>query len=74
LSENKSYGGQLWPDNGETDLMEHVGYEPTKMTSTVHTQTNDHMNNKQLTNAVDVNDATTQFKVYTCKCDTVFLC
>jgi hypothetical protein len=45
--------------------MEQVGFDPLTIISTVHTQANNHMNNNQPTASVDVNDATTQYQIYT---------
>lgn len=60
-----TYSNKYWPDNGEIDLMEQVGYEPTRIHSSVHTQANNHMSNNHPTNSVNVPDATRKFKVYT---------
>jgi len=49
--------------------MEQVGYEPTRIHSSVHTQANNHMSNNQPTNSVSVHDATLRFKVYTLQWD-----
>ncbi|CAF1611113.1 unnamed protein product, partial [Adineta ricciae] len=43
LPERQNYGGAYWPDNGEIDLMEQVGYDPQRIHSTVHTKANNHM-------------------------------
>lgn len=40
MPQNQSYGTTLWPDNGEIDIMEYVGYEPSKVHGTVHTDKN----------------------------------
>ncbi len=37
LSSEKKYKPNNWPQNGEIDLMEHVGYEPGMVHATVHT-------------------------------------
>lgn len=36
LPEKFTYGVNYWPDNGEIDIMEYVGYEPAKIHGTVH--------------------------------------
>jgi beta-glucanase (GH16 family) len=36
MPEAKSYGTGMWPDNGEVDIMEYVGYDPGKIYGTVH--------------------------------------
>lgn len=39
------YGG--WPESGEIDIMEHVGYDPNKIHGTVHTEAFNHSINTQ---------------------------
>ncbi len=45
--------------------MEQVGYDPSRIHSTVHTKANNHMLNNHPSNSVIVSDATTNFKIYT---------
>jgi beta-glucanase (GH16 family) len=40
LPQNHNYGTLDWPDNGEIDIMEYVGYMPGKIFGTVHTNKN----------------------------------
>ncbi len=40
------YGG--WPDSGEIDIMEHVGYDPNNVHTTLHTAAYNHMLNTQI--------------------------
>ena len=61
----QTYGNVYWPDNGEIDLMEQVGYDPLRIVSSVHTKANNHMNNNHPSNGVTVNNAVTDFNVYT---------
>ena len=65
LPQTRSYGNAYWPDNGEIDVMEQVGFEPNKVVSSVHTGAFNHMKNSQPTNGVEVQDACDNFKVYT---------
>jgi licheninase len=65
LPEKQIYGNAYWPDNGEIDLMEQVGYDPLRIHSTVHTQANNHMKNTHPSNSIIVNDAISNFKIYT---------
>ncbi|UJR11625.1 hypothetical protein I4U23_015806 [Adineta vaga] len=65
LPQIKSYGNAYWPDNGEINVMEQVGYDPTKIASSVHTAVFNHMKHTQPTNGVHVSDACTDFKIYT---------
>jgi len=40
LPEQKVYGTSYWPDNGEIDIMEYVGYNPGIVYGSVHTDQN----------------------------------
>lgn len=40
LPENVIYGSNYWPDNGEIDIMEYVGYQPNIIYGSVHTNKN----------------------------------
>jgi beta-glucanase (GH16 family) len=42
LPTNQTYGTQYWPDNGEIDIMEHVGFDPTVIHGTIHTKSFNH--------------------------------
>jgi beta-glucanase (GH16 family) len=50
--------------------MEHVGYDPSRIHSTVHTKANNHMLHNHPTNAVIVGDAVSTFKIYTLEWNT----
>lgn len=65
LPQHHSYGDKKWPDNGEINIMEQVGFDPLKIHSSVHTKAHNHKDNSHPTNHVIVNDATTNFKIYT---------
>ncbi|CAF3470827.1 unnamed protein product [Rotaria sp. Silwood2] len=65
LPQTQSYGNAYWPDNGEIDIMEQVGFEPNKIVSSVHTAAFNHMRGSQPTNSVHVHDACDNFKIYT---------
>jgi beta-glucanase (GH16 family) len=62
-----SYGG--WPHSGEIDIMEHVGYDPDTVHSTVHTTKFNHMIGTQVGKPIYVKTATTGFHVYTTEWD-----
>lgn len=57
-----SYGG--WPDSGEIDIMEHVGYEPNKIYGTVHTKAFNHSIDTQKGGEIEVLDCEEQFHTY----------
>jgi beta-glucanase (GH16 family) len=40
MPQQQTYGTNLWPDNGEIDIMEYVGYIPGVIYGTVHTNKN----------------------------------
>lgn len=40
LPEYVVYGSNYWPDNGEIDIMEYVGYQPSLVFGSVHTNQN----------------------------------
>ncbi len=53
-----TYGNGGWPDNGEIDIMEHVGYDPEVIHASIH------CDNSNATNTLYVKDATAAFHVY----------
>jgi beta-glucanase (GH16 family) len=53
-----------WPDDGEIDIMEHVGYNPGIVHATVHTKSFNHIIGNQKTNTIAVPDFDTQFHIY----------
>ena len=59
---NQGDGG--WPDNGEIDIMEHVGYDPGIVHATVHTHTYNHVMGTQKGGAMPVPNALTLFHNY----------
>lgn len=62
LSSDENYGS--WPSSGEIDIMEHVGYDPNKIHSSVHTSAYNHIRNTQKTAIKVIPDATDSFHVY----------
>ncbi len=67
LSSDNTYGG--WPKSGEIDIMEHVGYDPDTVHSTVHTWQYNHTKGTQVGKPIAVKTATTQFHIYTTEWD-----
>ncbi len=67
LPTKNNYGG--WPGSGEIDIMEHVGYDPGIIHSTVHTTAYNHVKKTQVGRQVNVNSAMSDFHVYATEWD-----
>ncbi|WP_339737462.1 glycoside hydrolase family 16 protein [uncultured Sunxiuqinia sp.] len=67
LPTENTYGG--WPKSGEIDIMEHVGFSPDTVFSTVHTSSFNHMIGTQVGKKIGLPTATTEFHVYTTEWD-----
>ncbi|CAF3328775.1 unnamed protein product [Rotaria sp. Silwood2] len=65
LPQNETYGLQYWPDNGAMNLIEQVGYDPLRITSSVNTYAYNHMRHNTPMNSIIVRDAISNFKIYT---------
>lgn len=57
------YGG--WPDSGEIDIMEHVGYDPDTVFATIHTKAFNHMLGTQIGFEHDEETLESAFHIYT---------
>jgi beta-glucanase (GH16 family) len=55
---------QAWPDDGEIDIMEHVGFDPGVIHGTAHTLAYNHTRNNARTATTLVADACTAFHKY----------
>ena len=64
LPKDWTYGNGSWPDNGEIDIMEQVGYEPNTIHATVHTRLFHHSIGTQVGKSTVLNTATTAFNNY----------
>jgi beta-glucanase (GH16 family) len=53
-----------WPDDGEIDIMEHVGFDPGVVHATAHTAAYNHARGNQRTAQVSVPDACGEFHRY----------
>jgi len=58
-----------WPDDGEIDIMEHVGYDPGIIHGTVHTKSYNHVINTQKSGQYTEPNATSGFHIYTIEWD-----
>lgn len=53
-----------WPDDGEIDIMEHVGFNQGFVHASVHTKKYNHIINTQKTDTIIINDVSEKFHVY----------
>ncbi len=58
------YGNGSWPDNGEIDIMEHVGYDPGHIHGSAHTNKYNHLLGNAQGGNIFVSDAETAFHDY----------
>jgi beta-glucanase (GH16 family) len=59
-----------WPDDGEIDIMEHVGFDPGKIHASIHCKKYNHMIGTQKTAATTLPDFNQSFHIYTLEWDT----
>lgn len=64
LASQTSYGEGFWPDNGEIDIMEHVGFDPDVIHSSIHTKAYHHSIGTQKTNQIQISTSRSDFNVY----------
>lgn len=64
LPSSKTYGNGGWPDNGEIDIMEHVGFDPDVIHGSAHTRAYYHLIGTQKTGRLLVPTSRTEFNVY----------
>lgn len=62
LPEDDFYGG--WPNSGEIDIMEFVGFEPEKIYSTVHTEAYNHNIGTHKGSEISMKNITDSFHIY----------
>lgn len=62
-------GDKSWPDNGEIDIMEHVGYNESLIHASIHCNNYVWIYNTQKTDTLRVPDATSSFHVYAMEWD-----
>ena len=64
LPTKQSYGDVYWPDNGEIDIMEHVGFDQGVIHFSSHTNLNNWPKNTQLTATTPISDCSEAFHNY----------
>ncbi|MCC2545580.1 glycoside hydrolase family 16 protein [Hymenobacter sp. BT175] len=64
MPDQSPYGNRGWPDNGEIDIMEHVGYDPGVVHASTHCNRYYFKVGNQKTGTVRVPDFDTAFHVY----------
>ena len=62
MPEESKYG--IWPNSGELDIMEYVGYDPTVVHGSVHTNSYNHLLGTQKTDSIIVPTCETSYHVY----------
>lgn len=62
LSTDWEYGG--WPESGEIDIMENVGYNPDSVFSAIHTLAYNHVQGTQKSAGIELADCDEKFHVY----------
>ena len=62
LPTNYSYGG--WPNSGEIDIMEYVGYDVNRIYGTIHTAAYNHNLGTQIGYSKTIQNAETEFHIY----------
>ncbi len=67
LATDNIYGTQYWPDNGEIDIMEHVGFDQDNVHANIHTKAFNHSIGTNKGNEIKVPNASTEFHVYACE-------
>lgn len=67
LASGSEYGNKGWPDNGEIDIMEHVGFDQERLHGNIHTKAFNHAIKTNKGNNVIVKGLSEDFHVYTCE-------
>lgn len=64
MATKQHYGQDIWPDNGEIDIVEHVGREPNQLLANFYTKNFIWMNNNGISQLIDFPETESDFHVY----------
>ncbi len=64
LAKQQTFGDNLWPDNGEIDIVEHVGRDPNYVLGCFYTKNFNWMQDTGKSELVEVPDSESAFHVY----------
>ncbi|MCF0053316.1 glycoside hydrolase family 16 protein [Dyadobacter sp. LJ53] len=67
LASENNYGNKGWPDNGEIDIMEHVGFDQNKIHGNIHTKAFNHSIGTNKGNNVVIETVSDEFHTYSCE-------
>jgi beta-glucanase (GH16 family) len=67
LATEQSYGNQYWPDNGEIDIIEHVGFDQNRIHGNIHTKAFNHTIGTNKGNNIIATNVSDEFHVYACE-------
>ena len=59
-----------WPQCGEVDVMEHVGYDPDTIVGSIHSTSYNHVKGTQKTKRIFIKNPYTEFHIYGCEWNT----
>jgi beta-glucanase (GH16 family) len=59
-----------WPQCGEIDILEHVGYDPDTIVGSIHSTAYNHIKGTQKTKRIFIKNPYTEFHVYGCEWNT----
>lgn len=59
-----------WPQCGEVDILEHVGYDPDTVVGSIHSTSYNHIKGTQKTKRIFIKNPYSEFHMYACEWDT----